>query len=232
MSEIAFLRARWQDLLLVTYAVPDALLADRLPPGMTFDRLPGYEDRALVSLVAFDFLETRVLGVPWPGFVDFPELNLRFYVRDAEGGTGKRGVCFVREYVPSSLVAGIARTLYNEPYVGADYVKDGADHVLDVGGREHRIGFERSGEPGTPPEDAVAHFLKEHEWGFGVTRGGSRLVYRVEHPVWRVWPAVEARLDVDFALLYGEEWGFLNEQAPVSTVLAEGSAIAVFKPGR
>jgi len=226
MSEIAFLRARWQDLLLVTYAVPDALLADRLPPGMVFDRLAGFEDRALVSLVAFDFLETRVLGVPWPGFVNFPELNLRFYVRDEE----KRGVCFVREYVPSSLVAGIARTLYNEPYVGADYVKEGAEHVLQVGGREHRIGFEREGEPGTPPEDAVAHFLKEHEWGFGVTRGGSRLVYRVEHPVWRVWPTVTAKFDVDFGILYGEEWAFLNDAEPVSTVLAEGSEIAVYKP--
>lgn len=227
MSESPFLTARWQDLLLVTYKVPDALLAPRLPPGITLER---WEGSALVSLVAFDFLDTRVLGVPWPGFVDFPELNLRFYVRDE--AAGRRGVCFVREYVPSHLVSMIARALYNEPYQGADYTRDGADHVLVVGGREHRIGSVRSGEPSTPPADGLQHFLKEHEWGYGVTRGGARLTYRVEHPVWRTWPTVEARLDVDFGLLYGEEWAFLNEAEPMSVVSAEGSAIAVYKPER
>ncbi len=227
MSEKPFLTARWRDLLLVTYAVPDELLLPRLPPGLSLER---WEGSALVSLVAFDFLQTRVLGVGWPGFVDFPELNLRFYVRDE--AAGRRGVCFVREYVPSHLVSLIARALYNEPYRGADYVKDGADHVLRVGGREHRIGFERSGEPGVPPADGLEHFLKEHEWGYGLTRGGERLTYRVEHPVWRTWPRVRARLDVDFSVLYGEDWGALSGAEPLSVVSAEGSEVAVFRPQR
>ncbi len=227
MPESPFLTARWQDLLLVTYAVPEALLLPRLPPGLSLER---WEGSALVSLVAFDFLQTRVMGVGWPGFVDFPELNLRFYVRDE--ATGRRGVCFIREYVPSHLVSLIARALYNEPYRGAPYVKDGADHVLRVGGREHRIGFERSGAPETPPADGLAHFLKEHEWGYGLTRGGDRLTYRVEHPVWRTWPQVRARLDVDFSALYGEEWGTLSGAEPLSVVCAEGSEVAVFRPQR
>jgi hypothetical protein len=67
---------------------------------------------AFVSMVMFDFLQTRVQGVRWPGCVNFPEINLRFYVRHA----GQRGVCFVRELVPRRLIAWIARTIYNEPY--------------------------------------------------------------------------------------------------------------------
>jgi hypothetical protein len=227
MSDNAFLTARWVDLLLATYAVPDALLTPLLPPGMALDR---WEGRAMVSLVAFDFLDTRVMGVPWPGFVDFPELNLRFYVREQSGE--RRGVCFVREYVPSTMVATIARTLYNEPYVGARYKKDGADHVLHVGGREHRIGWSIEGEPSMAAEGSQQHFLKEHEWGFGQTRGGERLVYRVWHPHWRTWAGVTPRIDVDFGLLYGAEWAFLNDEEPMSVIVAEGSEIAVFKPER
>jgi hypothetical protein len=215
------LTARWVDLLLVTYPIPDRLLEPRLPPGCSLDR---YQGAALGSLVAFDFVDTKVGGIAWPGFTDFPELNLRFYVR---GPDGARGVCFIREYVPSRLVAWIARGLYNEPYRAVPYRKDGAAHLLAVGGREHRIAWHSDGEPFVPEDSSLAHFLKEHQLGFGVDRRGARTTYRVEHPVWRIWPRVEPRLEVDFALLYGEEWRFLGDLEPLSVVHAEGSAIAV-----
>ncbi|HEX4590209.1 MAG TPA: DUF2071 domain-containing protein, partial [Gemmataceae bacterium] len=73
-----FLTARWTNLFVANYPVPDRLLAPRLPPGLTLDR---WEGSAYVSLVAFDFRDTRVLGIPWPGYRHFPEVNLRFYVR-------------------------------------------------------------------------------------------------------------------------------------------------------
>jgi uncharacterized protein YqjF (DUF2071 family) len=216
-----FLRARWVDVLLVTYTVPDALLAPRLPLGLEFDR---WEGRALVSLVAFDFVDTRVWGIRWPGFVRFPELNLRFYVRDGD----RRGVCFLREYVPSRTVSWLARTLYNEPYLGAPYRKDGAAHVLAVGGRDHRIAWSTTGELDMPPQTSLAHFLKEHEWGFGARRSGEATSYRVEHPVWRTWPTVQPRLDVDFGILYGAPFALLNDASPLSVIAAEGSAVAVY----
>jgi len=216
-----FLRARWTDLLLVTYAVPDALLAPRLPAGLALDRWNG---QALVSLVAFDFVDTRVWGIPWPGFVRFPELNLRFYVRDGQ----RRGVCFLREYVPNRIVAWLARTLYNEPYRGVPYRKHGAAHVLAAGGRDHRIAWTASGDLDTPPTTSLAHFLKEHEWGFGARRSGEATAYRVEHPVWRTWPTVEHELDVDFGVLYGEPFAVLNGASPLSVLAAEGSAVAVY----
>jgi len=60
-----------------------------------------------VSLVAFDVRDTRVRGVAWPGLRDFPEVNLRFYVREGD----RRGVVFIRELVPSRAVALVARLL-------------------------------------------------------------------------------------------------------------------------
>jgi Uncharacterized conserved protein (COG2071) len=77
-TERLFLSARWQDLILLNYAVPDALLVPLPPAGLELDR---YRGSAFVSLVAFDFLDTRVMGVRWSGYTNFAEINLRFYVR-------------------------------------------------------------------------------------------------------------------------------------------------------
>ena len=217
-----FLTARWLDLLLITWEVPDSLLLTRLPPGLTLDRWKG---SALASLVAFDFAETRVLGVRWPGLVRFPELNLRFYVRQGE----QRGVCFIREYVPNPLLAGAARLLYNEPYRAVPYLREGQAHVLEVANRQQRIDWDVSGDLFVPPVDTPAHFLKEHSRGYGRSRTGALLSYRVEHPVWRVWPRVTPRLDVDTGKLYGPEWAFLANRAPFEVTAAEGSAVAVFR---
>jgi uncharacterized protein YqjF (DUF2071 family) len=136
-----FLRARWQDLLLLTYAVPDEWLQPYLPAGLALDR---WEGRACV------------------------EVNLRFYVREGD----RRGVVFIREYVPSRLVAWTARTLYGEPYravpmrsaVGPSGARR---HTLWVGGRAHRVTWRAAGPPAFPPEGGVEDHFKEHEWGFG-----------------------------------------------------------------
>jgi uncharacterized protein YqjF (DUF2071 family) len=220
-----FLRAAWRDLILLNFPVPDAVLSGRLPPGVTLDR---YQGSAYVSLVAFDFVDTRVLGLRWPLHTNFPEVNLRFYVRDGD----RRGVVFVRELVPQHLTAWAARLLYNEPYRAAriDVATEPAAKTfrLHWGGRIHTIGARLGADVSTPPADGCEHFFKEHEWGFGTTRGGKKLVYRVEHPVWAVRPVVALTLDLDFAAVYGPEWGFLNGAAPASQVFALGSDITVF----
>ncbi len=150
------------------------------------------EGRAFVSLVAFDFPDTRVLGVPWPGFRDFPEINLRFYVRRGE----ERGVCFIREFVPRRFMAWVARALYNEPYLRAPMssrTEEGpaeitVRHTLRFGDREHTLRVTGQKPPVHPTGDSVEHFFKEHQWGFGRTRGGRLIRYEVAHPAWDIHP--------------------------------------------
>ena len=224
-----FLRAKWKNLLLVTYKVSDDLLQPYLSPGLEFDRLEG---SALVSLVAFDVRDTRVNSLAIPGLINFPEVNLRFYVRHGE----RRGVVFVREFVSSHLIAWIARTLYNEPYkavpmkshtiIRGTQIK--IEHDLTISRRTHHIGVEAEGSPNIPAMNSREHFLKEQEWGFGRSRSGDVLRYRVEHPRWSVYPNPRATLDVDFAALYGARWSVLQHLNPFSLVLAEGSEIAVW----
>ncbi len=242
MAKRPFLTAEWRHLILLTYSVEKEVLLPYLPEGLELD---VYKGRYFASFVAFDFLNTKVKGFPIPFHRHFPEVNLRFYVRrKLEDGTYERGVVFVKELVPKRMVALIAKKVYNEPYeytpMWSEVYSDEEseennrfiiEHGMEYGGLEHHWRFIPTDEPFLPDENSTEHFFKEHEWGYGVDKRGRLLRYRVEHPVWKVYPLTERfELKVDFGILYGEQWSFLNHLIPYNILVAEGSAIKVF-PG-
>ena len=230
MSRV-FLTARWRDLIIASYAVDPQMLNPRMPPGLELDLFDG---QAVCSLVGFGFQGTRVLGVKWPGYSNFPEINLRFYVK--EKADGRRGVVFVRELVRHRIVAGIARGVYNEPYVRArieDRIEQGEGvrrvvYSFKYGGGEGAMGVEADPKPQLPSEESTEHWFKEHQWGYGVTRRGRSLRYEVQHPHWACYPVRSAHIDVDWERIYGSEWASMQGAEPLNVVLAEGSEIKVF----
>jgi uncharacterized protein len=228
-----FLTARWENLLVVTYAVPDRALSSHLPQGLSLDRLGG---SARVSFVAFDFARTRVYGLALPGHVNFPEINLRCYVRAGDD----RGIIFLREFVPRLGVVVGARVRYNEPYERIPM----RSHVGPVAGRADRLRIrhvfgdrlssvtaEVDAVGSLPDEASDGRWLTHQTFGFGQTRWGGLRQYRVEHPLWPLHTVHRLDLDVDFAGLYGEEWGFLAGATPSHVTFAAGSAVAVYPPG-
>jgi uncharacterized protein len=215
----------------VTYAVPEVFVRAVIHPALELDRWDG---QVHVSLVAFDFHDTRVLFCRVPGHVAFPEVNLRTYVRHGP----QRGVAFIREFVPRRLVAAVARAAFNEPYqampmdsataIGGQRVC--VTHRWHWGGREHTLTAVGSAATETPPTDSAAHHFKEHEWGFGRSRDGRLLRYHVRHPEWAVRTVHDLVLEVDFGMLYGEKWAWLTGATPVSVVFAVGSPVIVDRP--
>ena len=224
-----FLTATWSNVFLATWAVPPSLLAPRLPPGLALDLRGG---DAFVSVVAFEFLDTRLRGLAFPGHRDFAELNLRFYVRNRD----ERGVVFVREFVPRRAVAWIARAVYNEPYRVAPVsaTRDDAPgrhamrYTLAWAGRTHTLEVSAEDAPFRPAADSDEHFFKEHRWGFGMTRAGRTTRYEVVHDLWDVYPVRSYSIDLDWSAVYGSEWAFLRDAPPISTVLAAGSPVSVW----
>ena len=232
MTRRRFLTARWCNLNLANYAVPENLLRPLLPPGCELDRRDG---ACWASLVGFQFLDTRVFGVGWPGFRNFPEWNLRFYVTHR----GQHGVCFVREFVPSWLVATTARLIYNEPYRAARMTMDVADdrdtisatYTVKWGGRVHSLRAIGARPAFRPAADSTEHWFKEHSWGFGTSRRGRLIRYEVNHPEWDVYAVQNFAADVDWATLYGPKWAVMQKADPASVVFAAGSEVAVFPKG-
>src|ERR1700761_271559 len=109
-----FLTAAWRKLIMANYPVDPAILQPLLPAKTELDLWEGV---TYVSLVGFMFRQVRVRGVRIPFHTDFPEVNLRFYVRYKEGQTWKRGVVFIREIVPLPAVSFIANTIFHERYI-------------------------------------------------------------------------------------------------------------------
>lgn len=229
-----FLSAEWRHLLLINYAAPADLLARFLPKGVELDL---YRGQALVSLVGFRFLHTRLLGrVPIPFHTDFDELNLRFYVlRRMPDGEVRRGVVFVREYVPRFAIAATARLLYQEPYRSVPMRHDlrlgggtpSAAYSVRVGGAWHTISGEGAGPAVSATEDPEAAFIVEHYWGYTRRTPERTGEYRVVHVPWAVQRVADARFEGDASAVYGPEWTAVLSQGPVSAFLANGSPVKV-----
>jgi uncharacterized protein YqjF (DUF2071 family) len=223
--------AEWLNVAAVTFAVDEERLQPYLPRGATIDSLEG---SPRVSLVAFEFRRTRVVGLAIPRHIVFPEINLRFYVRHG----GERGVVFIRELVPRHAIATVARQLYNEPYrcvpmiCGAEPTADGGVRVWHRFGRASSLSLNGAAETAVPAAGSAAHWLTDHSLGVGQRRDGTTLLYDVAHPTWALRQVTDLALDVDFGAVYGDEWAWLRDATPSHLSLAVGSPITVSRPRR
>jgi uncharacterized protein YqjF (DUF2071 family) len=232
MSEASrpFLTAQWRNLIILTYAVDPKSIIDYVPLGTTLDSWRG---KALVSIIGFQFLETKILGAPVPFHQDFEEVNLRFYVRRGTNGDTRRGVVFIREMVPRPMVGGMARLLYREPYVvvpmrsrvdpgpppDVQYQWDSGGHWCTLAGKGEGDGAEAA--PGS-----IEEFVTVRHWGYNGEPGKNTLEYQVDHPRWRLWHVEHKRAEYKADALCGME---LARQLtlPISVVIADGSAVTV-----
>ena len=147
----------------------------------------------------------------------------------------RRGVAFVRELVPRRAIAWTARAVYNEPYlavpmrheVGAGGGSAGGDapgapgasaprtvrYSWRIGGEWHAICAATQGEPTLLRDGSEEEFIAEHYWGYTAQRDGGTVEYRVAHPRWRVWQALQPRVEGDLVATYGADDVLVTEYA-------------------
>ncbi|MET0243160.1 MAG: DUF2071 domain-containing protein [Flavitalea sp.] len=234
-----FLSARWEYLAMFNYEVDEAVLRPHLPPYTVLDLFNG---KAIVSVVGFLFNDTRVLGIKWPGFVNFEEVNLRYYIKHFDGTDWKRGVGFVSEIVPSSLVARVANFCYNEHYSTAkmehSIIRD--NHGLQVSFRwkQKNAAWNTLCVKADPVSVEMAagsgeEFIFEHYFGYNKLNNTTTIEYSLEHPRWEVYPVRDYSIDCDFRKLYGLDFApFIQGVKPVSVFLGKGSGVSVRMPGK
>ena len=228
-----FLTAEWRDLIMANYEVDPALLASRVPHRTELDL---HEGRCFVSLVGFMFLNTRVFGIPIPFHVNFEEVNLRFYVKRETGSETRRGVVFIKEIVPRSAIAWVARTVYGEPYerwaMSNERSMQHARYHWERKGSKNSISVGLGEDLSIPGSGSHDEFIVEHYWGY-TKRGETRTdEYKVEHPKWNLRDVRSSAIEVDFGRVYGDEFRSLNDLKPYSVLFAEGSEISVFRGER
>lgn len=237
MGQRKFLSARWEYLVMFNYEVDPLVLEKHIPPGTAIDYFNG---KALVSIVGFLFNDTKVMGIRWPGHVNFEEANLRYYIKRFDGTEWKRGVGFVSEIVPKPLVAGLANLLYNEHYSTASMdhqIKETADdlYVSFSWNKKRQLKNCISVHASPVLRDIIAgsaeEFIFEHYFGYNQLNKNTTIEYAVQHPRWQVYPVTGYSLECDIEKLYGEEFvPFIVNQPPHSVFLARGSAVTVKMP--
>jgi uncharacterized protein YqjF (DUF2071 family) len=217
---------------MLNYEIEPTILQPLVPQGTELDSWNG---RTYLSVVAFQFLNTRVLGLPIPFHINFEEANLRFYVRYKGAEGWRRGVVFIKELVPRWAIATVARLVYNENYVSLPMrhsIKKDA-HTLQVSyswqfnQHWHGVQVRAIGQPAPLVPGSEEEFITEHYWGYTRQRDDGTIEYQVEHPSWNVWSVSEAQLDCDIAALYGIQYANALSGRPSSAFLADGSAVTV-----
>jgi uncharacterized protein YqjF (DUF2071 family) len=233
-----FLQAEWRHLAVLNFPIEPHVLEPYLPAGLELD---FWRDKTYVSLVAFLFQNTRVCGLPIPFHRNFPEVNLRFYVKRRMPSEERRGVVFLREVAPRRAVAYVAHKFYGEKYLAlpmrANIEPDDRFQGIAQSARfEWRLGklpfaIEAASDtmPGYAEPDSLDEFIIEHYWGYsaGMRADLACLEYEVEHPRWLIRRANSAMFSGDAAVLYGEEFAAILTGPPDSAFLADGSQVAV-----
>lgn len=230
-----FLKAKWENLVMFNYEVDESVLLPHLPPYTVLDT---FEGKNLVSVVGFMFNDTSVFSLRWPYHTNFPEVNLRFYVKHFDGKTWKRGVVFVSEIVPSPVISFIANKLYHEHYTSKPMKQTSriqGDELLLSYKWKHRnkwnsveITAETSLNAIKP--ESEEEFIFEHYWGYNKYNETTTIEYGVEHVMWLVQHVKNWQLDCDVASVYGKEFVPFLASSPTSVFLAKGSEVVIRKP--
>lgn len=230
---VPFLTASWQDLVVLNFEVSPSLLEKHLPRGTELDL---FENKAFISLVAFKFNNNRLFGLI-PSFPthSFEEVNLRFYIKRGD----KRAVAFIKEVVPSRVIAGIARLLYQEPYVATNTSSskinkpDSVELTYSWGANlQYAISIQAEQTQHLPAPNSLEEFILEHYWGYTAQADARTVEYQVRHPKWKFSKVTACKLSEDVSAFYGNVFQEVLARGPSSAFVAEGSKIAVSFPRR
>jgi len=235
MSLPIFLTAEWRSLLMLSFEIEPAVLIPYLPAGTELDLWHG---QALVSLVGFQFFNTRLHGWSIPGHRHFDEVNLRFYVRCQTPDGERRGVVFIKEVAPRRAIVWVARGVYHENYVYGKLRHDierpeapSATGWVRYAWRHRQawltMAAEIQGTAMVSQPGSIEEFITEHYWGYTRRTPGETWEYEVQHPAWKVWTATATSFSGDAVGFYGPAFAAALQTRPVSGLVAEGSPVQV-----
>ena len=229
---MSFLKAEWRKLAFANYEVDPSILAEYIPPGTELDL---WEGKCFVSLIGFIFLNTKIFGIKVPFHSTVEEVNLRFYVKRFENNTWKRGAVFIKEIVSKPALTFVANTIYKEHYetmpMNYEWEENSVNRSVAYYWKKNKIwqSFKITAALNTSEikENSETEFITEHYWGYAKVNESVTNEYQVTHPRWKQYIVESSEIKVDFEMVYGKNFKFLNTLKPTSIMLIEGSKITI-----
>lgn len=201
----------WRRLLFMHWPVPADLLRPHIPPALTIDTYAGgsFAEQAFIGVVPFRMAGTRArFTPPIPGVSDFPELNVRTYVRD---GSGRPGVWFFSLDAASRLAVETARAVFHLPYFHASMRCDAEPSPSPHGswtryhsertdrrapGAAFRARYRPAGPVFTAAPGSLDAFLTDRYCLYAADRRGRIFRAEIHHDPWPL-QAAEAEVEVN-----------------------------------
>jgi uncharacterized protein YqjF (DUF2071 family) len=177
----------WHDLLFAHWPVEEGALRARVPREFALDLFDG---TAWLGILPFRMTNVAPRGVPsLPWISEFPELNVRTYVRVGE----RPGIYFFSLDAGSSLAVKVARYLLNLPYYPAVMsVMRAAAGSIDYDSRRDEPGAAASLSVSYRPvgpafeagEGSLEYFLTERYCLYNLNHRGAPYRLDIHHVPW------------------------------------------------
>lgn len=197
----------WEDLLFAHWAVPEAAVRALLPDGLEPDTFGG---RAWLSIVSLHLSDAQFNGLPkLPAFEhfpeaslgDFPELNVRTYVRYG----GQQGVHFLSIDVPNWIMAKIFQHAFHLPSHHAEMSMTAGQPPITFRSRrteldgpapQYRCRYGPVGDELDLADGSLDRFLHVRDRMYIADEDGNLYRGEVAHPPWQLY-AAEAMIDLN-----------------------------------
>ena len=182
------LKMRWVDLAFLHWRVP----VDQIRPLVAGDvELDLFEGEAWLGITPFRMTRVRpTFSPPIPTASDFPELNVRTYVRHG----GRSGVWFFSLDAGSKLAVTTARAVVGLPYMHAKMSHKRAGESIEYASRrthsgapaaEFRATYRATGTPMPSQPGTLVHWLTER-YSLFVQHLGRLWRLDIEHQPWQL----------------------------------------------
>jgi len=193
---------RWNDLLFAHWPIPPAEIESLLPDWLEAD---GFQGSAWLGAVPFWLDRIKIRGVPpIPGLRNFPDLNLRTYVRDRF--TGTPGIYFFSVDSNNLLAIAAARAVYHLPYFFSEmHLEPRSEREFAFYSRRRfsrqQVIFKARYRGLGPSRRTVEirsgsfeQFMSERPCVFSVNRSGQPIRSNLHHVS---WPLEEAEAEIE-----------------------------------
>ena len=186
----------WHDLLFAHWPVDARTLRDRVPAAFDLDLFDG---TCWIGIVPFRMTNVAPRGVPsMPWISEFPELNVRTYVRVGD----RPGVYFFSLDAASTVAVRTARALLNLPYFAASMKVVPHGGMIEYQSRRQEssppasltAAYRPSGDQRPAPPGSLDYFLTERYCLYNEDRSHRPYRLDIHHPPWSLEAA-----DAEFA---------------------------------
>lgn len=223
-----FLSSTWKNTFIITWEIEPELLMEHLPHKIG---LYTYEGKALISLVVHNFENTKVKGIKMPFHVSFPEMDLRYYVKF----NNQIGVGFIQHIVPRYCISLWAKRIFNENYITLpmEYSihENETSKVLHYRIWKNHHLFTIDFLANKESENPSFSLYNQVEYGFGKDKYGNTIQFKFDKIIeYQSFTSLEYAIKMDFSILFGKKWGFLNDLTPINVTTLSDNKIRIFQP--